>query len=204
MSGPHLGPRVTPLVDGRLAADAEARAGEHLSECAECAGAVESERLVRARLQAMATPEPSGDLLVRLLEIGGPSGPLRPRDLPIANPARPVVGVAPPSRTDPAHGRRGPAGRAARRVHRRPVSAALAGTFSLLGAGIVGVLVLGGVPHLGDAPVAELRTTPSAAPSSAPASTPVSTRVTTPVSTTSPTGSAVTSGPVGATPTATP
>ncbi|WP_432564604.1 anti-sigma factor [Kineococcus sp. SYSU DK003] len=169
MSGPHLGARVTPLVDGRLAADAQARAAEHLRGCLECTDAVESERLVRARLQALGAPEVSEDLMARLLDIGGPHGPLPPRDRPIANPARPVVGLAPPSRTDPvrARGGRGPSGRAARRVRRRPVAAALAGTFSLLGAGIVGVLVLGGVPG-GDAPapVAELRTTPSASPTS--------------------------------------
>ncbi|WP_432543603.1 anti-sigma factor family protein [Kineococcus sp. SYSU DK002] len=174
MSGPHLGARVSPLVDGRLAADAEARAGEHVRACPECADAVEAERLVRARLRSLGVPELSEDLVTRLLEIGGPSGPLRPRDAPIANPARPVVGVAPPSRTDPVRrrGTRGPAGRAVRRARRRPVAVALAGTFSLLGAGIVGVLVLGGLPGGGDvqAPVAELRATPSAS-SGAPVAT---------------------------------
>ncbi|PRY15152.1 anti-sigma factor family protein [Kineococcus rhizosphaerae] len=201
MSGPHLGPRVSTLVDGRLAADVEARAAEHLRTCPECADAVESERLVRARLQAMTTPELSEDLVLRLLEIGGPSGPLRPRDAPMANPARPVVGVAPPSRTDPVRARsgRGPAGRAVRRVRRRPVAAALAGTFTLLGAGIVGVLVLGGVPTVGNAPVAELRTTPSASPTTS--STPTTGL---PVSRTVPPVTPSPAGPVGATASATP
>ncbi|WP_380170197.1 hypothetical protein ACFEMC_13995 [Kineococcus sp. DHX-1] len=169
MSGPHLGARVTALVDGRLATDAEARAHDHVRSCTDCSNAFEAERLVRARLHALGDPELSEDLLVRLLQIGGPSGPLPPRDAPMANPARPVVGVAPPSRTDPVRSRssRGPAGRALRRARRRPVAAALAGTFSLLGAGIAGVLVLGGMPGGGQAPVAELRTTPSATPSSA-------------------------------------
>lgn len=174
MSGAHLGARVSPLVDGRLAADAEARAAEHLRGCSECADAVETERLVRARVQALDVPQMSDDLVTRLLDIGGPSGPLHPRDKPMAVPARPVVGVAPPSRTDARRtpGSRGPGAReVVRRARRRPVAAALAGTFSLLGAGIVGVLVLGGMPGgSSQAPVAELRTTPSAAPSEVPVS----------------------------------
>ncbi|MEW1958547.1 hypothetical protein [Kineococcus sp. NPDC059986] len=190
MSGPHLGARVTALVDGRLAADAEARAHDHARACGDCSDALEAERLVRARLHALGQPELSDDLVTRLLEIGGPSGPLRPRDAPIANPARPVVGTAPPSRTDPVRSgsSRGPAGRAVRRVRRRPVAAALAGTFSLLGAGIAGVLVLGGLPGGAQAPVAELRTTPSSAPAtSAP-----------PVSGTTQVSHVTTSGPTSA------
>ncbi|WP_432524095.1 anti-sigma factor family protein [Kineococcus sp. SYSU DK006] len=184
MSGPHLGTRVSPLLDGRLAADAVARAHEHLRACPDCAGAVESERLVKARLQALAEPQPSQDLLVRLLDIGGPSGPLPPRDAPMAVPARPVVGTAPPSRTDPVRARpRGTARRpAGRRARRRPVAAALAGTFSLLGAGIVGVLVLGTPGGDAPAPVAELRTRPSATSTGTSGSTSTGTPPSTPVS----------------------
>ena len=164
MSGPHLGARVTPLVDGRLAADAELRAEDHLHTCCECHEAVEAERLVRARLTTLGAPEVSPDLMARLLDIGGPSGPLPPRDRPMAAPARPVTGVAPPSRGDAAGPRpQRPAGRGGRGLRRRPVAAALAGTFSLLGAGIVGVLVLNGVGGGTPAPVAEFRTTPSPA-----------------------------------------
>ncbi|NAZ88621.1 anti-sigma factor family protein, partial [Kineococcus indalonis] len=101
MSGPHLGARVTPLVDGRLAPDAALRADEHLRACCECAEAVEAERLVRARLRALPDLEPSGDLMARLRDIGGPSGPLPPR----GGPARPSAGraaaTAPPARLDP-------------------------------------------------------------------------------------------------------
>ncbi|WP_432496621.1 anti-sigma factor family protein [Kineococcus auxinigenes] len=171
MSGPHLGARVSPLVDGRLAPDAALRAGEHVRACCECAEAVEAERLVRARLRALPEPELSGDLLVRLLDIGGPAGPLPPRDRPMAVPARPAVGAAPPGRPDATRpqalrpaGRLRPPARPGRRARRRPVAAALAGTFSLLGVGIAGFLVLGGQHASGPAPVAELRTTPSSAP----------------------------------------
>ena len=208
MSGPHLGTRVSPLVDGRLAADAEARAHDHLRACPDCAGAVESERLVKARLQTLAEPQPSQDLLVRLLDIGGPSGPLPPRDAPMAVPARPVVGTAPPSRTDPVRAPlRGTARRpAGRRVRRRPVAAALAGTFSLLGAGIVGVLVLGTPGGDAPAPVAELRTRPSATSTGTSTSTPPSTPVSRPVApspgASAPAAGTPTSVPTSAAPTA--
>ncbi|WP_432573809.1 hypothetical protein [Kineococcus sp. SYSU DK005] len=49
------------------------------------------------------------------------------------------------------------------------MAAALAGTFSLLGVGIAGFLVLTGPQTDGPAPVAELRTRPSSSPSSPPA-----------------------------------
>lgn len=197
MSGPHLGARVTPLVDGRLAADAELRAEDHLRDCCECHEAVESERLVRARLSTLGTPEVSPDLMARLLDIGGPSGPLPPRDRPMAAPARPVTGTAPPSRSGTAGPSRSgtagprpqrPAGRG-RGLRRRPVAAALAGTFSLLGAGIVGVLVLNGAGGGTPAPVAEFRTTPSpaaSAPRSPAAVTPTPTAPVLPTATATP------------------
>lgn len=202
MSGPHLGARVTPLVDGRLAADAELRAQDHLRTCCDCHEDVEAERLVRARLTTLGAPEVSPDLMARLLDIGGPCGPLPPRDQPMAVPARPVTGVAPPSRTD-AGGPRAqrPAGRTARGgrvLRRRPVAAALAGTFSLLGAGIVGVLVLNGASGGAPSPVAEFRTTPSPAVTAprTPAATSSASSVPGPAGTTSvPAGSVTTTAP---------
>ncbi|WP_369056585.1 anti-sigma factor family protein [Kineococcus terrestris] len=179
MSGPHLGARVSTLVDGRLAPDAHARAQEHLRGCCECAEAVDAERLVRDRLASLPAPPLSQDLLTRLLDIGGPAGPLPPRDGAIAQPARPVVGVAPPSRADAVRPGRGagssspPARR--RGLRRRPLAAALVGTFSLLGAGLVGAVVLG-VGGDAPSPVAELRTRPSVSPQPVPpAATPGST-----------------------------
>ena len=62
MSGPHLGARVTPLVDGRLAADAAARAQDHVRSCGECAEAVETERL------AGTTPSPATEIDDRLFD----------------------------------------------------------------------------------------------------------------------------------------
>ncbi|NAZ84453.1 zf-HC2 domain-containing protein, partial [Kineococcus sp. R8] len=75
MSGPHLGARVTPLVDGRLAPDVAARALDHVTACCACAQAVEAERLVKARVAALGVPGVSADLMARLLDIGGPAGP---------------------------------------------------------------------------------------------------------------------------------
>ena len=71
MTGPHLGTRVTPFVDGRLAADAAARAQQHVSSCCECAQAVEAERLVKARVAALGVPAVSPDLVARLLDVDG-------------------------------------------------------------------------------------------------------------------------------------
>jgi len=197
VSGPHLGTRVTPFVDGRLAVDAAARVQEHVAACCECAQAVEAERLVKARVASLGVPTVSDDLVARLLDIGGPSGPLPPRDLPMAAPARPAVGVAPPSRADrgtrPTAAR--PSGRRVSVLRRRPVAAALAGTFSLVGAGIVGVLVLG-TPQGAAPPVAEFRTTPSATTS--PAVTP------SPVASVTPSASPTTSPVASATPSASP
>jgi len=193
VSGPHLGTRVTPFVDGRLAVDVAARAQEHVAACCECAQAVEAERLVKARVASLGVPAVSDDLVARLLDLGGPSGPLLPRDLPMAAPARPAVGVAPPSRADratrPSAAAR-PSGRRVSVLRRRPVAAALAGTFSLVGAGIVGVLVLG-TPQGAAPPVAEFRTTPSATTS--PTGPALTTSPVTPAATASPSGSPTTS-----------
>ena len=139
-TGPHLGARVSALVDGRLRADAAARAEAHVHTCPSCAEAVEAERLVKARLSSLAAPEPSEDLLLRLHGLAGPAGPLRPRERPMPGaPQRPSV--APPRTWD---GSRRPAGRT-RRVGRRrsrPLAVVLAGAFSLVGAGVAGAVLL--------------------------------------------------------------
>ncbi|WP_158257100.1 anti-sigma factor family protein [Kineococcus xinjiangensis] len=135
---------MSALVDGRLPADVAARAEAHVRDCPACADAVEAERLVKARLQSLLGPEPSDDLLQRLHGLGGPVGPLRPREQPMAGaPRRPVV--APPRASDV---NRRPRGRAAHpgpgRRRRRPLAAMLVGAFSLVGAGLAGVVLLGG------------------------------------------------------------
>ncbi|MFB9375561.1 anti-sigma factor family protein [Kineococcus gynurae] len=166
MRGPHLGSRVTPFIDGRLSTDAAARVDAHLSECRPCADDVAAERQVVDQVRALRGPEVSPDLLVRLLDIGGPVGPLPPRDRPMARPARPAVGTAPPR--GPLAATRPPASRPARRRGRhgrRPLALALAGSFGLLGVGVAGLLWLG--PHQAP-PVAELRPSPAGASTASP------------------------------------
>lgn len=75
----HLGERVSGLVDGQLSPADTERAMAHLAGCRPCRDAVETERLMKARLACLAGPGPSGDLVGRLLAMGGPSGPMPPR-----------------------------------------------------------------------------------------------------------------------------
>jgi hypothetical protein len=106
----HLGERVTALVDGQLPMDATERALAHLAGCRPCRDLVEAERRTKAQLSLLDGPEPSVDLMSRLLAMGGPSGPLpprpghvpgspRPQPVPMRRasvPARVTVGVGDP------------------------------------------------------------------------------------------------------------
>ena len=58
--------KVTGYVDDTLSPDERARVEEHLQGCAECATQVEAERGLRARLRALAGPEPSETLVHRV------------------------------------------------------------------------------------------------------------------------------------------
>jgi hypothetical protein len=75
----HLGERVSTLVDGQLGVEASERALMHIAGCAECRDAVEIERLTKQRLASLGVPGSGDDLLRRLLDLAGPSGPLPPR-----------------------------------------------------------------------------------------------------------------------------
>jgi hypothetical protein len=76
----HLGDRASALVDGQLSMEGTERAHQHLAHCRECRDAVESERLMKARLAGMFGPAPDEQLMGRLLALGGPAGPLPPRE----------------------------------------------------------------------------------------------------------------------------
>ena len=100
----HLGERVSGLVDGQLSAADTERAMAHLAGCRACRDAVETERLMKARLACLSGPEPSDGLLGRLLAMGGPSGPLpprpgyvpgspRPQSVPLSRPVAVPVGA---------------------------------------------------------------------------------------------------------------
>ena len=160
----HLGDRVSALVDGQLDPQASERAHAHLASCRPCRDAVETERLLKTRLRALQGPDPESAFVGRLLALGGPEGPLPPREghvpgsprpaaVPLAVPRVPVaVGVRPsavaaPGRTRPA-GRRLPARPGSRRPRpsrlvaaRRPLgrrarlAVAVAGALSMVGVG---------------------------------------------------------------------
>ena len=75
----HLGDRAAAFVDGQLTPESAERATAHLAACRPCRDLVELERLTKARLSALRGPDPSADLVGRLLAMGGPSGPMPPR-----------------------------------------------------------------------------------------------------------------------------
>jgi anti-sigma factor RsiW len=75
----HLGDRAAAFVDGQLTPESAERATAHLAACRPCRDLVELERLTKARLSALSGPEPTPDLVGRLLAMGGPAGPLPPR-----------------------------------------------------------------------------------------------------------------------------
>jgi hypothetical protein len=87
----HLGERVSSLVDGQLSVDLAERALMHITSCGDCREAVETERLMKQRLAALSPPEPADLLVLRLLELAGPSGPLPPRSGHVPGSPRPEL-----------------------------------------------------------------------------------------------------------------
>jgi hypothetical protein len=156
----HLGERTTPLVDGRLAPDAVNRAAAHAATCPACRTALAGEQRVRALLRADPGPQPSAELVARLLALGGPAGPLRPRPghvpgtprpAPLPPPGRLALGAGPWEPAAPAAGC-GPRGRqdgtrpsrARRRSRRARVASVAVGALSLASLGLLGIVALGG------------------------------------------------------------
>jgi anti-sigma factor RsiW len=91
--GPHLGERISALVDDALAADARDRALVHIAGCDQCRLDVESSRLLKARLFVLPAPQVPFGLTARLLAMSEPGGPIPPR--PSQLPTQPrVMGVA--------------------------------------------------------------------------------------------------------------
>ncbi len=146
----HLGERVTALVDGQLPVEAMERAHAHLASCRPCRDLVEAERLMKSRLASMQGPPPTPDLVARLLALGGPEGPMAPRERhvpgtprpnpvtrprPAARPAgRPAAAIAlavPLAGVGPGRGRR----------RRTRLTVAVLGALTVVGAGIGGLAV---------------------------------------------------------------
>lgn len=119
--GPHLGDRITALVDEALPADARDRALVHIAGCDLCRGQVETERLLKVRLSVLPAPQVPARLMAQLLAMAEPGGPIPPRpgQLPsqpraINVPSRPAAGRPQGSR---------PAGRADRSAARAATGA---------------------------------------------------------------------------------
>ena len=166
--GPHLGERVSSLVDGALADDTRDRALVHIAGCSDCREEVETARLLKSRLAALPAPAMSSALTARLLAMAEPGGPIPPR--PAHLPGQPRSGGTPrPIATVPGrpaagrpHGSR-PAGRSNRenlRGGRRTVRlAALAGAaLSTMAIAVVGLTGAVGSDTRPPAPVSQLST----------------------------------------------
>jgi anti-sigma factor RsiW len=110
--GPHLGDRISALVDDALPADARDRALVHITGCASCRLEFESARLLKARLSVLPAPQVPSGLTARLLAMAEPGGPIPPR--PSQLPTQPRVMGAPsrPTAARPQGSR--PAGRSDR------------------------------------------------------------------------------------------
>ena len=149
---PCLGARISGLADGSLPDDVRDRSLAHVTGCAQCREALDTERLLVARVRELPSPGPSDALMARLLAMGETGGPLPPRAGRVAGTARPpsavVVGrpaagrpggpSAPRPPRLPALSVRPPARREQRRSRR--VLAAAAG---VLGVGVIAVTALG-------------------------------------------------------------
>jgi hypothetical protein len=144
----HLGDRVTDLVDGQLPPEATETAHAHLAGCMPCREAVEAERLMKARLCSLGAPAPSGDLVARLLAVGGAEAAAADEEAAAraGRVVRPAGGSVPgrPLSSRPAGARPGgrpdagrPGARAVRRSRR--LTAAVIGALSLAGVGTVGL-----------------------------------------------------------------
>src|SRR5262249_18849884 len=138
----------------QLPSDVTERAYAHIATCQQCRRLVDAERLMKSRLAALADPQPSGELVERLLTLAGPPRPLPPRThrgpgtpraqpgaaaalAPPGPPAGPDPGSRRPSSTRPARfGRRRSA--AARPRSRLRVAATFVGALTIMGVGIAG------------------------------------------------------------------
>ena len=85
--GPHLGERVSSLVDEALADDARDRALVHIAGCSECREQVETARLLKSRLAALPAPAMSS---APDRPPAGHGRARRPDPAPTGPPARPA------------------------------------------------------------------------------------------------------------------
>lgn len=161
----HPEDKLAAYVDGELGHEAREKVLAHLAQCAECRAEAEEQRRVKALLATSARPEPSGDLMARLLALGagdaagGPGGggeEAAPPRVAGAVPPPPQFQNRAPGFARPRGGSSGPrAGRpttAPRRVRppvsKRRLTFAAAGAFSMM-AMALGSAVIPGSPGSG-------------------------------------------------------
>jgi anti-sigma factor RsiW len=87
----HLGDRVSAYVDGQLPISHTERVTAHLATCSECREAVERERSIKTALTGMDEPAPEAGFMIALMALGGPTGPMTPRDQHMPGSPRPPL-----------------------------------------------------------------------------------------------------------------
>ncbi|MCF2532923.1 anti-sigma factor family protein [Yinghuangia soli] len=151
----HPEDKLAAYVDGELGHEAREKVLVHLAQCADCRAEAEEQRRVKALLVNSSRPDPSADLMARLLAmgaggIGGPGGeseeaaPPRPRGA--GQPLTRSPGSARPRGTSgPRAGRPGNApARVRPPVSRRRLTFAAAGAFSMMAMALSSAVIAGG------------------------------------------------------------
>ncbi|MEV8375530.1 zf-HC2 domain-containing protein [Kribbella sp. NPDC056861] len=95
--------KLSAVVDGELDHDSRDKVLSHLVGCDSCRTEVEAQRRLKARLAATAAPEPSLDLMQRLMGVSSFSPELREEIRPVLTPAftlSPQRSAFPAARTD--------------------------------------------------------------------------------------------------------
>jgi anti-sigma factor RsiW len=87
----HLGDRVSAYVDGQLPISHTERVTAHLATCSDCREAVERERSIKTALTGMFEPAPKAEFMIALMALGGPTGPMAPRDQHMPGSPRPPL-----------------------------------------------------------------------------------------------------------------
>ncbi|TDO44914.1 putative zinc finger protein [Kribbella sp. VKM Ac-2527] len=143
--------KLSAAVDGELDHDSRDKVLSHLVGCDDCRAEVEAQRRLKARMAALAAPEPSDDLMQRLLGVSAFSVEPREEVRPVLTP---VVSLSPQRSAFPA-GRSGatrPGVRATRSRRRTGVLGA-AGSAAAV-ASLLGTAFVLGDPARGEQPPA--------------------------------------------------
>jgi len=72
----HLGELISALIDGELSGAERDRANAHLAACERCRAEAAGERQIKSALRAVFEMDGDDELTRRLLDMGGPGGPV--------------------------------------------------------------------------------------------------------------------------------